>query len=108
MRYDRGETALDVRTVDVQGVTASQGIFTRRGWLLGWSVANVDPANPVTITLFDGANTNTTVVASIQLPVGAFTTQHPGTPGWPLEQGLFMAVTGGLVTASFVLAEQVK
>lgn len=108
MRYDKSEMVLDVRVIDVRGLSVSAPLFTRAAWLLGWSVTESTGLAVANVQVIDGGAPSGQLIATLPLTANGLSTVHPGDPGWPLEQGLFLNIISGTVTAAFVVGEWIK
>lgn len=95
MIWESATGPVDVTTVTRQALSGNAQLQSAGGWLMGLTVSNADPTNPLVITLFDGADANGEYLLTVRLPVNATSRQSPGLPGQPLELGLFAIVTSG-------------
>jgi hypothetical protein len=70
---------------------------TTGGALVGYGLRNTDPANPATVYLRDGADSDGTLVVPIQLAGGAAASAWFGPGGLNLVSGLFVDIAAGAV-----------
>lgn len=103
MKWQTATDTLDVDNVSVAGLSGVARIWPAGGWLMGMTLANLDPANPMHVDIYDGADLTGEFLFTVALGPTATTRQSPGLPGVPLESGLFIDVTAGALTAGFTI-----
>lgn len=96
-------SGLEVVTVPLVGLSASRQVWSRGGWLLGWSLAETSGAAPATLALLDGGSDSGSVLVVVNLVASASESVTPVLPGWPVTSGLFADVTGA-IEGSLVIA----
>ena len=96
MRWETVGGPLEVTHVTARGLTGASAMITQGGWLMGLTISNADPANPLVADFYDGNSVGSEWLFTVRLAVDGTTRQSPGLPGVPIEAGVFVNVTSGI------------
>lgn len=103
MKWQTATDTVDVETVSVADLSGPWQAWSRGGWLMGMTIANLDPAVTAHVDFYDGTSTGGDYLFTMVLAVGATSRQSPGLPGVPIESALFLNVTAGSVAAGLTI-----